>query len=416
MSGRSRVRELAGRAYLALPDRLRETVLPWPQGYRAGDVPAPLVIEGEGRRVLIGVQNTAGQAGEWARAVDALDGWTARSVGVPSFAGGFGYAADLVVPPEVFARSRRWGRAQFGALAAGGTDVVVAESLRPLFGRAFAGDTVREVRALQTAGVTCAVMWHGSDIRSPRRHVEDERWSPFRAQDAFVTTLQRQVDEATRRADDLALPEFVSTPDLLRDRPAATWTPVVVDTATWRRLPWEPAARLRVLHAPSSGRLKGTDLVIDALQALDADGTIELVLARGVSNEQMRRLVASCDVVVDQFVIGTYGVAACEAMAAGRIVVSHVAPDVRAAAAAAAGEDLPIVEVSADTVAETLRDIARRPGHFAPLADAGRRIVERLHDGRFSAAVLTAALGPDLPAIAGPVVGESSDPDVIGPE
>lgn len=416
MSAAGRLRSIAGGAYLALPDGLRD-LAPSLQGFGREDVPAPLVVPGPGRRVLIAAQNTAGQGALWSRALDARQGWSSRSLAVPPFHGGFSFAADVTVPPAVFARSRRWGRAQFDAIAGGGADAVLIESLRPVFGRRFSADAAREAGALTDAGVVAGVVWHGSDIRSPARHALAERWSPFvDSADPFTARLQEQVDRTAEAADRLGLTEFVSTPDLLRDRPRAVWLPVVVDVSRWAPSAWQAGPRLRVLHAPSSGRLKGTELVEAVLRRLDAEGVIALTLPEAVPHERMAALVGETDVVIDQFAVGSYGVAACEAMAAGRLVVGHVADDVRDAATAAAGESLPIVEATPDTLDAVLRSIAADPTAFRPHAEAGPDFVARLHDGRAAAEALSRALSQVIPGHRDGAVGESTRPEPIGPE
>ena len=46
---------------------------------------------------------------------------------------------------------------------------------------------------------------------------------------------------------------------------------------------------------------------------------------QGVPHTELVEMVKSADIVVDQLLLGSYGVFACEAMAAGRVTVGHIA-------------------------------------------------------------------------------------------
>src|SRR5690606_26671255 len=99
------------------------------------------------------------------------------------------------------------------------------------------------------------------------------------------------------------------------------------------------------------------------------------------------------DVVLDQFRIGNYGVAACEAMAAGRLVVSHVTAQVRDHVRASSGKGRPVVEATPDTIEAVLRDVVARREHFRAEAARGPGSVADLPDGATAARVLAPFLG-----------------------
>ena len=109
-----------------------------------------------------------------------------------------------------------------------------------------------------------------------------------------------------------------ATPDLIDDLPSAAWAPLAVDVDAWASdVPVMQRTKPKVLHGPSQRWTKGTDRILPALTALHDKGAIELVLAERVSWDEMRELVRTSDIVVDQFAVGSYGTFAVEAMAAG---------------------------------------------------------------------------------------------------
>jgi hypothetical protein len=86
--------------------------------------------------------------------------------------------------------------------------------------------------------------------------------------------------------------------------------------------------------------------------------------------------------------MGIYGVAACEAMAAGRVVVSFVGDTVRARARKATGRELPIVEATPGTLVEVVEKLLDDRDAARDFAAAGPSYVWANHDGRRSALAL----------------------------
>lgn len=341
------------------------------------------------RRLLVAPANFAGQGHSWARAAELIDGVGARNMTYRG-ASGFGFASDYVVDTRTFLRSRAWQRAFFASVTTGFTHVLVEAEL-PVFGRMFRGDPVREAAAMRAAGIRVAMVAHGSDLRLPSRHRAAEPDSPFHP-GRFEGT--EQLERSARRNLDVVArvgaPVFVSTPDLIDDRPGSTWLPVVV-AAHWLApdpAPVLAAERPLVVHAPSRAGLKGSDALEPGMRRLEAEGLVRYERVEGVRSESMPELYRRADVVLDQFALGSYGVGACEALAAGRLVVGHVRDEVRERVRRHGGAELPIVQARAGEVERILREVVAEPGRFRAVAAEGPGFVRAVHDGRRSAEVL----------------------------
>ena len=345
-------------------------------------------------RLYIGPVNWAGQGYRWARAVQRF-GNDAGAVNMAYQVGTeYGFPADYVVPVGVYSWSREWQRRQAAYVHENFTHVLV-EAERILFAGAFRGSLPAEVRELRRRGIGVAMLCHGSDIRLPSRHAALNAESPFRDGLWDLTpTLEKQARTNLALLKSLDQPVFVSTPDLLVDVPGATWLPVVIDPDEWRTD--EPALqdnRLPVVaHAPSRAAVKGSDLVDPVLQRLDEEGLLRYRRVERVPAAEMPEVYRSADIVLDQFRIGSYGVAACEAMAAGRLVVSHVGDDVRRHVLEATDETLPIVQATGASIEEVLREIIANPAPYRLRASEGPRFVTSVHNGRLSARALDAFL------------------------
>ncbi|WP_164233515.1 glycosyltransferase [Microbacterium hydrocarbonoxydans] len=390
-------RRNAGRLLSALPEGVQMRVNKAKYGFEPSDVPAAVrVPEGE-KRLYIAPVNFAGQGYRWARAAEMLPGVGAVSMQYRNPVGDFGFPADYALPTAIFLRSRRWQRAQFDAVSQGFTHVLI-EAVRPIFGGLFDGDLRREVRALRDAGVTVGLIAHGTDVRVPGEHRADNPFSPFHGDEWDQTPiLERSARERRDLAHELALPTFYSTATLARHLPPATWLPVVIDPEPW--VQGVPALSRRipvVVHAPSSGIVKGTASVRAAAERLADEGLIEYREAHSVPAHEMPELYRSADIVVDALRMGNYGVAAVEAMAAGRVVVTYLTDLARREAEEASAVP-PCVVADPTTVEQVLRDICAHPDRYRPLAAQGPEFARRVHDGRRSALALAGFLGVDAP-------------------
>ncbi|WP_417508304.1 glycosyltransferase [Microbacterium sp.] len=342
--------------------------------------------------LFIGTSNSAGQGWAWARAFEsARPGMRAVSArfGGEHQDASFAFSVDQPVFSHYAAHSRRWQRRQFEAVSAYRGALV--ESGDAIFARLSGGDPVAQVRALQEAGVAVGLLFHGSDIRAPDPHMRVEPHSHFAADETFAHAFRELTDRNRELIAELQIPVFVSTPDLLDEVPGGTWLPVVVDVSRWatERPPLQDErVPLRIVHIPSSSMVKGTELVDPLLRDLASEGGVDYRTLTAVPHAEMPAAYGSADVVIDQFRVGNYGVAACEAMAAGRIVVSHVSERVRERTRELTGEPLPIIEATPETLREVLSAIRTDPQRYLELASRGPGFVQRHHDGRRSGAVL----------------------------
>jgi len=249
-------------------------------------------------------------------------------------------------------------------------------------------DLRRDLDWLRAQGKSVGVVFHGSDIRSPRLHLAREPFSYFQLLTDREQEEWENAASATRRlAIESGLPLFVSTPDLLLDLPEASWLPLVIDPSAWR-----PASqvfshpKLRVLHVPSRRNppIKGTSYVEPVLKRLAAEGLVEYLSPESVPHGQMPALVGSVDVVIDQILTGSYGVAAIEAMAAGRVVIGSIGVEVRERV----GAQIPVVDSGPDGLEHAIRAIVADPDGYAATASQGPAFVAEHHSGARSADVL----------------------------
>ncbi len=130
-----------------------------------------------------------------------------------------------------------------------------------------------------------------------------------------------------------------------------------------------------VLHAPSNRLVKGTETIIEAVEAVGRRTPLRPDIVSGVPREQVLARIARADIVVDQLNSVTTGVFALEAMALGKPVLVQY----DRALLAPYARDTPAVAVTAATLEQELEALVSDPGRRAQLGAAGKRFVVDTH-------------------------------------
>ena len=157
---------------------------------------------------------------------------------------------------------------------------------------------------------------------------------------------------------------------------------MVVDLDSWvlhrshRQIPWwSTRRRTRCSRGPPRSR--------PPLQPFIDAGRVEYRRVTGLQPAEAAGLIRQADIVIDQVLLGLYGVLACEALASGAVVVGLVGPQIRSRVA----DPIPIVvEADPSTLPEVLAQVLNDLPQLAEDAPGRREFVRRWHDGRESAA------------------------------
>ncbi len=131
-----------------------------------------------------------------------------------------------------------------------------------------------------------------------------------------------------------------------------------------------------LIHSPSAPIIKGTAAVKATLETLSSSHTFEFQLVQNMPHTQAKAVLQTCDVFVDQFVLGSYGLAALEAMAYGKPVVAYIKP----AMINQYPPDLPIVNATQETLPDVLSELIKNGQLRRELGERGRAYVEKYHD------------------------------------
>lgn len=283
----------------------------------------------------------------------------------------FGYPADRVIldanEPAVMVETL------LDAMHAG-FDVVhfhFAQSLVPATG---AVPWLWDLPLWRALGTRVVFSFHGTDIRIARVAKELDPWSAYHFAD--IPCDEDRIGDVLAVIREYADAATISNVANRVYFPEAHYLPLSVDLRAIPEVPLPMRDVPVVAHAPSMRGTKGTEFVLAGLESLRREGVaFELDLIEGVSNAEVVQRYADADVVVEKLVNEGFGVAALEAMAIGRPVVSRVVD-----AVFAAHPDLPIIVATPESFVDVLRPLLVDPERRVAPAAAGRPYVEAAHD------------------------------------
>ncbi len=250
-----------------------------------------------------------------------------------------------------------------------------------------------DVPLLHAMGKVVVYHFHGCEVRNRAHMITHHRLATCTECAPFCIPSQqkRLLADAARHAD----AQFFSTLDLAESVPHGVNLPLAIESDRWiaagrdHALPF-PDRRdgvhgpVVVAHAPTNRLIKGTDHVVAAVERLRSEfPKLELRLIEKRPWAEMPAFLAECDILVDQLMMGWYGLLAIEGMAEGKPVIAYLRDDFFRA-----HPDVPVVSAEPATIQDVLRNLIRDPARRAAFGARGPEFVRSRHDARAVAGTL----------------------------
>jgi hypothetical protein len=245
---------------------------------------------------------------------------------------------------------------------------------------------LKDLATLRAHGIGIVVTFQGDDARqgtSDRHLLVDESGNYGPSSDAAKARRIRVWDEFAHSI-------FALNPDLLDHLPPraqflpySAFDPRAIEPKQVTQNPAFSRQRpMRVVHAPSDRRTKGTRYVTAAIEALQREGLpIELQLVEGMSHDQALAAYRGADILLDQLLTGWYGGLAVECMAMGVPALAYVDPRDLDRVPAEMAAAMPVMDIRVDNTAGVLRKaFDRLQGEGASWSQQSRTYVENFHD------------------------------------
>ncbi|VVB95969.1 Uncharacterised protein [uncultured archaeon] len=172
---------------------------------------------------------------------------------------------------------------------------------------------------------------------------------------------------------------IVSTPDLLKWSPDAIWVPNPISIEDFSYVGNEnkdKSEEINIVHAPSNRAKKGTEHVIKAIERLKSEGyKINFMLIEHMPYNKAIEFYKKADIVIDQLLIGWYGMFAMECMAFGKPVCSYISDNLESYM-----PFNPIINTSPGNIVENLRILIEDRSLRKEAGDKGRKYIIEMHD------------------------------------
>lgn len=169
---------------------------------------------------------------------------------------------------------------------------------------------------------------------------------------------------------------LVSTPDLLAWSRRAVWLPNPIDLNKYQFIgAKEHVGSIKLVHAPSFRTAKGTEHVLKAVDDLQEEGyDVELILVENMAHNEALEQYKRADVVVDQLLLGWYGVFAIECMALGKPVLVYIRNDLYSYL-----NDMPLIDTTPFKLKEDLKMLIKDASLREYIGIKARKYVEQAH-------------------------------------
>jgi glycosyltransferase involved in cell wall biosynthesis len=162
--------------------------------------------------------------------------------------------------------------------------------------------------------------------------------------------------------------------------------------------------RPKIVHAPSDGSIKGTSMILGALEQLKARYDFDLILVEKKTHEEALALYRSADIAIDQVLAGWYGGFAVEMMAMGKPVACYIREGDMKFVPSAMREDMPILQIDPGRLVDDLAALLERRAEWQDIGNRSRRYVERWHNpDRIAQAMLDAYRSPNSTFVLTPI-------------
>lgn len=233
-----------------------------------------------------------------------------------------------------------------------------------------------DLRILKKMNKKVYMEYHGSDIRRESVFVSN---NPFNNKaklgidDNKSYRLQKRI---AKNVDGIIVHDFELKEHLFDFDVAVHNLPLRINLAKFE--PYFPQKKpvLSIVHAPSRRATKGTQFIIEAVNKLKLEHNIEFTLIEGLSNSNAKKLYEKADIVIDQLVIGTYGMLSIESMALGKPTICYIREDLLNKFQ----EVPPLYNANIYNIFEKLEKLIEDFELRAYLGKMGRKYVEKHHN------------------------------------
>lgn len=237
----------------------------------------------------------------------------------------------------------------------------------------------KDIKLFRKFGKKTMVIFTGCDIRLPEK-VERFKWNPCRE----CTVEYKNFVGCVLSTKSSAIAEIENNFDIrVSPREAAgslgksyTETLFPIDISVFQDTLIKKNDKLRIIHAPSNPEYKGTKYILDAVKKLKKEFDFEFNIIKDVKAEELYSEIQKSDLVIDQMLVGFYGLLSIESMAMGKPVVCYIRQDIAESSPA----EMPVINADPDSLYDVLKNILMNPEKLISAGEKSRLYAEKYHN------------------------------------
>jgi len=235
---------------------------------------------------------------------------------------------------------------------------------------------------LKITGKIIYIEWVGSDIRKPKllskinkfykqefelgtySYLNESNFRSWFRQNKFkfLNAIPLLCPEMSLYLDKKLFPQYIKTMQRINS------DKYIVNTIE--------GARINVVHAPSSIGAKGTLQIRQIVNKLIKQIDFDYIEVTNKTRKETLEIISNCSIFLDQFILGSYGMAACEAMAFGKPVFCYLIREVEALLP----ESCPIVNCSLESLEINLLTYLQNSTLRKQKGIESRKYIEKFHN------------------------------------
>jgi hypothetical protein len=237
----------------------------------------------------------------------------------------------------------------------------------------------KEIKFLKSFGKKFMILYTGCDARIPEL-VQKYKWNTCKdCTNEYKKFVGCEIPSKIELLNnDKNLFDIILSPDecsgYFGNKYITTYFPVNI--SEYKIYPVLKNTKLRILHAPTDEGYKGTRYINSVMQKLSENYSFDFLIKKNLSLEELYSEIKISDLIIDQMLVGFYGLFAIESMAFGKPVICYIHPDIWEKIKI----DCPVINANPDSLYSVLENLSLNPELLRDIGLNSRLYVEKYHN------------------------------------
>lgn len=217
------------------------------------------------------------------------------------------------------------------------------------------------------------MQYWGSDVRMYSKAIKLNKY--VKVKDMNEDSIKRKLEFISKYIPD-CLVDYELAEYVKEYHSNIHYTRAAVDLNKYKFIKETNNKKFLIVHAPTSPEYKGTNYILKAVNELKEKYDFDFKLVKGMSHKEAVKIYEKADLIIDQILIGSYGLFAIETMAMGKPVICWIDDFMKEKYP----RELPIISANPDNIKEKIEYIIKNKDMVEEIGIQSRKYVEKYHD------------------------------------